>query len=364
MKNYKERTSKKLTNSRKRIISSIFGLGMVASMLCYSTASAHETTTILAKKLASNIQYTTSGRDLLSDYKKDSALCQKLAQEYAEHRTSLSEETEKKLNEMGVFDDEINDLSQEQLKSIDGAYNCSVKINYYEEDAKGKYKKMNLTEIDNAVEEKYGEEIEKNKENSGIKSILNKTIFGAVTAGAKTTATTTTSKSGAMKQVLWCVQNYKGGNVRISYLCTWLKRPKYKGVDVIGIYIDDAKVVPKSSSIKHICEYTPHGADYETKSYTDNTPAQTTSNGVAFTFKVFSNEAANIKDERILLQMSCEPKSKKIYAWGTYIHAKKNTTIAPGVSISTGGISVSVSASQSDVYEQITNNPYIAFSTK
>ena len=85
---------------------------------------------------------------------------------------------------------------------------------------------------------------------------------------------------------------------------------------------------------------------------------------VAFTFKVFSNEAANIKDERILLQMSCEPKSKKIYAWGTYIHAKKNTTIAPGVSISTGGISVSVSASQSDVYEQITNNPYIAFSTK
>lgn len=161
MKNYKERTSKKLTNSRKRIISSIFGLGMVASMLCYSTASAHETTTILAKKLASNIQYTTSGRDLLSDYKKDSALCQKLAQEYAEHRTSLSEETEKKLNEMGVFDDEINDLSQEQLKSIDGAYNCSVKINYYEEDAKGKYKKMNLTEIDKAVEEKYGEEIEK-----------------------------------------------------------------------------------------------------------------------------------------------------------------------------------------------------------
>ena len=52
MKNYKERTSKKLTNSRKRIISSIFGLGMVASMLCYSTASAHETTTILAKKIS------------------------------------------------------------------------------------------------------------------------------------------------------------------------------------------------------------------------------------------------------------------------------------------------------------------------
>ena len=79
-----------------------------------------------------------------------------LKSEASVRRTKISEKIEKKLNEQGIFDDEINMLDKQTIKNVEEGNQYSVYIDYFEENTEDgdiSDKEMSATEVDNLISE-------------------------------------------------------------------------------------------------------------------------------------------------------------------------------------------------------------------
>ena len=67
-------------------------------------------------------------------------------------------------------------------------------------------------------------------------------------------------------------------------------------------------------------------------------------------------------NEKIQIKFQCKPTSKKATILTThYWHSKTNKSISPSIGFSSGGVSVGVSGSSKNYYEEINHNAYLVY---
>ncbi|MFQ9514227.1 MAG: hypothetical protein ACLRZ9_00220 [Eubacterium sp.] len=322
-----------------------------------------------------------SFHNLEDNYDEDSALCKKLEYDAENDVTDLSTDKEERLNCLGVFDEDIQKLNGESLEKIEKAENIEITIEYSQvNDLSENQTKMSNDEIDSIVEE----QIEENKlnyeeEHGIINQILEKIGVLPVNINASAPiardSESGTSASGAMKQIIYACQYKKGTKVEVIATATWLKDAYYKNKDVFGVSLKNATVVNKTSKCYHTgtLKYY-YGGKWNSKYYSTNPTAKTVStDGIAYTVNLFGtrgvgvladSDAGYFENETIMITFDCNvdnTKIKKIVLVPHYKHSKTSKSISPNVSVSTSGISVSVSGSTKNYYEEITRNPLLEF---
>ncbi|MCM1181603.1 MAG: hypothetical protein NC347_15215 [Clostridium sp.] len=356
----------------QKISAIITAIGMVTTMTSYNMARASEVEFNGSDTL---VNYDTNANDLLENYDEDSELCRKLQLEYDSSTTGLSEEKEKELNAMGIFDSDIELLGEETMDKIEDAYSYSISVMYYEENTKdGSLEEMSPSGVDELIGDVYGEELQEAEEAqvSGLDKMLSGTIFGAVKASAKSKSLVKKSASGKVKQMLAFIQRKKGGKVNVAYTCTWLQEPKCRKTDFLFLGVKDARCLTDTWEALHTCKYADGINKYENfkeerKNYRAASPY-----GMAVDYSFFPNRAAGIENESFVLKFDCEPGKKKIYATGLYYHCKNEAKLSLGLgiglTIGADGLSFGPSASGAgsveDVYSIVTNNPSTYFDTK
>lgn len=345
----------------KKVLVFSMSLGMIISLSSYDLALAK----IKGYNKSGFMKYDTNANNLLDNNKKGSELCNKLQNDYNKSVTRLSEKREKEMNAIGVFDSEIQALDEKTIDEINNAYSCSVTIRYYEENTtNGTLEEMSSSGIDDIIQELYKDDEEKI---NPVEKFLSKIIFNSIEVEAKSKSDVTISPSGKMKQIICCTQTRKGGDIKVSYLCKWLQRPKYKKKDIAGIYLKNATPRKNTWKATHQCEYRENANNsYKTESKEIKNYKYSTE-GMATSFNLFTGTLVDIKDERILIEFYCTMDDKDwdyIVASGEYYHCKVNTSYSPGISISKDGISLSMSIAWADVYNCIGNNPAVTFYVK
>lgn len=170
----------------QRISAIITAVGMVVSMTSYNMAKASEIEINKVNDDSALVGYETNANNLVDDYDEDSELCQKLELDYENSTTDLSEEREKEINEIGVFDSDIESLDDETVEKLDNAYSYSMSVMYYGENPEdGTLEELSKNETDEVIQDVYGEEIEEAAEEGNIlEQALENTVFGAAKAKA------------------------------------------------------------------------------------------------------------------------------------------------------------------------------------
>lgn len=357
----------------QRISAIITAVGMVVSMTSYNMAKASEIEINKVNDDNALVGYETNANNLVDDYDEDSELCQKLELDYENSTTDLSEEREKELNEIGVFDSDIEAWDDDMIEKINNAYAYSMSVMYYGENHEdGTLEELTVEETDEVIKDVYGEELEEKEEKDNIfEQALGNTVFGAVKASAKSSSDSGKEQSvdsGKVKQMIACIQTAKDKPINVIYTISWLVRPSHKKFDIAGIYLGNASPNKESFKAHHKCLYrqiytAPYVKEDEKVDY-----YSVSGNGMSARYGLFNNNLVDIKDEVFVMSFDCTIKSRKnqnyIEATGVYYHCKVNKTISPGVSIGSGGISLSVSGGVSEVYSFVPQNPYVKFFPK
>lgn len=182
--------------------------------------------------------------NLVNDNESQSALCEKLWNDYNINTTNLSPEVERELNAVGVTDAAINELDNETISEIENSINTKVTISYFEVDEQtGDMKEMNNEEIDQffKLQSDEGKNIE--DENKISTYVYNED---------KESKTNTT---GVLQQTIYACQQSKGGKVSVTATASWLKEATYKGIDVFGVTTSNVQMDTSSYSCTHKANY-------------------------------------------------------------------------------------------------------------
>ena len=243
---------------------------------------------------------------------------------------------------------------------------------------------MKQEEVDDIIEENIEKGIYEyqEKENIVSKIFTKMGIKSVEVKGAtKSASDTDYSPSKAVKSVLICTQEKKGGKISVSYTASWLKEAYYRGKDVLGVTMKRA-YYDKSSlkcyhSAKHYWTQTVYldkhafRRNYSETLNTKPTAKNTGVSGFTFTVNLFgernkmnglgiSNE--KYTNEYINIRFTCKASSKKNVIMATdYNHWKSNKSVSPSISISGGGISVGVSGRSTNYYQKLDGNAYVNF---
>ena len=301
--------------------------------------------------------------NLVNDNESQSALCEKLWNDYNINTTNLSPEVERELNAVGVTDAAINELDNETISEIENSINTKVTISYFEVDEQtGGMKEMNNEEIDQffKLQSDEGKNIEdKNK------------ISTYVYNEDKESKTNTT---GVLQQTIYACQQSKGGKVSVTATASWLKEATYKGIDVFGVTTSNVQMDTSSYSCTHKANYVHKdaltGKLESTAKKTNPTSFCDIGPGIAYNVNLFGTaktENDQYCQETIIVKFSCklfDEKVKKMEFTSHYFHAKTNKEFTPSIAIGTGGISVSVSGNSSISYTEMDRNPKLYFTFK
>lgn len=360
----------------QRISAIITAVGMVVSLTSYNIAKASEIEINKVNDDNALVGYETNANNLVDDYDEDSELCQKLELDYENSITDLSEEREKELNEIGVFDSDIEAWDDDMIEKINNAYAYSMSVMYYGENHEdGTLEELTAEETDEVIEDVYGEELEETKEEKEniLEQALENTVFGAVKAKAKSYSDTKIQSvdSGKIKQILACIQKTKGGDINVIYSNLWLVRPFHVKTDVAGVSLKNA--TPLSGTAKAYYKYEYMFSDFgkwqkpEKPRYTDK--IKQSGFGVAAEFEfMYSSPKLEFRNDLFIIDFDCKIDDKKkrtgICATGNYCHCTAKRTVSPGICIGVDSISVSVSGSYSDVYKTVLPNPMVNFFPK
>ena len=324
--------------------------------------------------------------NLMQDYDKDSVVCGKLKYDKEKHESKLSKGVEEKLNEAGVFDSEIAGLEAKEIKKINAAETISVQVGYYSVDNEtGERDEMSQEDVEELIEEKIDAgEMDYDEPNDSIVSSCAFAIgLGSIKAkAAKTKRKTEYSSSGALKQVLICSQSCEGGSISVTFQATWLEEAYYRGKDVVGVSLDNMRIIDNSWSCKHtakVVEMDGWGRQYKSTKTTHPKSFHkgASSSGIAVEVNLFGNrDTINYQeaygnwwtwynDETIKISFDCKRKSSKddkvCSLSSDYYHWKSSLSVDPSISFDTGGITVSVAASKKDYYQKIFNNVYLTY---
>ncbi len=301
--------------------------------------------------------------NLVNDNESQSALCEKLWNDYNINTTNLSPEVERELNAVGVTDAAINELDNETISEIENSINTKVTISYFEVDEQtGDMKEMNNEEIDQffKLQSDEGKNIE--DENKISTYVYNED---------KESKTNTT---GVLQQTIYACQQSKGGKVSVTATASWLKEATYKGIDVFGVTTSNVQMDTSSYSCTHKANYVHKdaltGKLESTAKKTNPTSFFDRGPGIAYNVNLFGTaktENDQYCQETIIVKFSCklfDEKVKKMEFTSHYFHAKTNKEFTPSIAIGTGGISVSVSGNSSISYSEMDRNPKLYFTFK
>lgn len=301
--------------------------------------------------------------NLVNDNESQSALCEKLWNDYNINTTNLSPEVERELNAVGVTDAAINELDNETISEIENSINTKVTISYFEVDEQtGDMKEMNNEEIDQffKLQSDKGKNIE--DENKISTYVYNED---------KESKTNTT---GVLQQTIYACQQSKGGKVSVTATASWLKEATYKGIDVFGVTTSNVQMDTSSYSCTHKANYVHKdaltGKLESTAKKTNPTSFFDRGPGIAYNVNLFGTaktENDQYCQETIIVKFSCklfDEKVKKMEFTSHYFHAKTNKEFTPSIAIGTGGISVSVSGNSSISYTEMDRNPKLYFTFK
>lgn len=301
--------------------------------------------------------------NLVNDNESQSALCEKLWNDYNINTTNLSPEVERELNAVGVTDAAINELDNETISEIENSINTKVTISYFEVDEQtGDMKEMNNEEIDQffKLQSDEGKNIE--DENKISTYVYNED---------KESKTNTT---GVLQQTIYACQQSKGGKVSVTATASWLKEATYKGIDVFGVTTSNVQMDTSSYSCTHKANYVHKdaltGKLESTAKKTNPTSFCDIGPGIAYNVNLFGTaktENDQYCQETIIVKFSCklfDEKVKKMEFTSHYFHAKTNKEFTPSIAIGTGGISVSVSGNSSISYTEMDRNPKLYFTFK
>lgn len=301
--------------------------------------------------------------NLVNDNESQSALCEKLWNDYNINTTNLSPEVERELNAVGVTDAAINELDNETISEIENSINTKVTISYFEVDEQtGDMKEMNNEEIDQffKLQSDEGKNIE--DENKISTYVYNED---------KESKTNTT---GVLQQTIYACQQSKGGKVNVTATASWLKEATYKGIDVFGVTTSNVQMDTSSYSCTHKANYVHKdaltGKLESTAKKTNPTSFCDIGPGITYNVNLFGTaktENNQYCQETIIVKFSCklfDEKVKKMEFTSHYFHAKTNKEFTPSIAIGTGGISVSVSGNSSISYTEMDRNPKLYFTFK
>ena len=149
-------------------------------------------------------------------FDKDGSLSKKLEYDVDNNVTKLPDEIEEQLNEIGVFDEDINSLNSDTIKELSKACNISVQIEYTGIDKDDEVFKMNNGDINDLIDEciddntiEYEEYEEKQNFLDNILTkvgIIPEKVYGAGRINEQNSekrGCDGVSESGAMKQLIY-----------------------------------------------------------------------------------------------------------------------------------------------------------------
>lgn len=335
--------------------------------------------------------FTTDAPNLIDNYDEDSALCKKLEYDVENHATKLKSDVEEDLNKIGVFDEEIEDLDDDTINTLNKSINTHVYVSYdIVNNLTGQYEHMKDDEIDNLVEEEitkdnldYEEEEDSILEKVGTILGIEATKVNA--AEPKYEKWDHPTGYNALKQTVYACQFKKGGIIYVTAKATWVKEAHYRNKDVFGVRVSRADIISKSWKCEHTVTHRTEsfvgqgifGKWIKTK---DNPKTNPTAwkivgkgDGIMYTVNLFgdrTNMNRNLRqgvqeyydNEKIQIKFQCKPTSKKATILTThYWHSKTNKSISPSIGFSSGGVSVGVSGSSKNYYEEINHNAYLVY---
>lgn len=328
--------------------------------------------------------YETSAPNLLDGCEENSVIQKKLEYDVENDTTKLKDNVEVELNEIGIFDEEINDLDDDTIDALNRSINTQISISYIEiDELTGKTKELSADEIDEEIQD----QIDSNKieyEDESIMETLGEKIgFLPVTVKAsepvyeKWDYPTTKNK---VKQTVYACQFKKKGTIYVTAKAYWLKEAYYRNIDVFGVTVGRGDIVPNSWSCKHTAtyRYTATSPFYSTGTQKMEThPSAVTigdsGSGLAYKVNLFGDRSKmkaceyagtieHYDDEKIEVKFQCKYESKKSVKFVTsYHHSETNKTITPSIGVDSGGISVSVSSSSTQYYSKLSYNAYLLY---
>lgn len=155
----------------------------------------------------------TNVLNLVNNNGEESILLEKLEYDADNNVTQLPEDIEEGLNEVGVFDSEIEQLDNYTIEKLEDSINTQVSVIYYKNNEKtGVQEEMNQEDVDNIIEENIQDGVyEYEEEENFVSKIFTKIGLKPVDVkAAKASASNTDySPSKAVKSVLICTQEKK-----------------------------------------------------------------------------------------------------------------------------------------------------------
>lgn len=350
----------------------IWMLICLSSPICARSKSAHVAGGDTVK------EYRTNAPNLIDGCDKDTALGRKLKYDVDNDATKLNDEIEIKLNKIGVFDEEINDLDKQTVKDLNRSINTQVSISYIKIDEKHKtVEDLSLTEINNEIQN----QIKNKKIQCYEENVEKRMVRGSAKSEKKFRKSDDHSKNKRqLKEILYVCQFKKKGNIHVTARACWMKEAYYKNTDVFGVNVGRGDIVPNSWSCKHTAmyRYTAISPFYSTgKQKYESKPSAVkiggSGNSLAYKVNLFGDRkkmkasaSAGIiehyENENIEIKFECRYESKKSVKFVTsYSHLETNKTVTPSIGFGSGGISVSVSSSSSQYYVNFCHNAYLLY---
>lgn len=323
----------------RRAIAIVSAMAIVATSGTVYQCGKECMTSIFDKNV--NVTCTSNAKNLINNKDQDSMLCNKLVYDKENNTTKLPAGIEKKLNEAGVFDSDINTYSEEDIKEISEAENIFVDVNYYTYDKDGNKEKASDEEIEIAIAE--------NIENGSIKyeekdtSMFEKAMACLGLEPIKASAqmgyyNARTSNSGMMRETVVGSQESAGKVVSITYTAKWIHDPVCRYKDVMGFVFDNSKMYLKPGSSSASVSYQDETHTWQSKKLQTREDLS----GVSTIVNLKGRDYATITMKFKIVPNNA--KRKNLIFKTSYRHTKKSYSIGVGnISISyPEGISISV----------------------
>lgn len=375
---------------QKKILASLMVAVMAITNNSLTSVNGFEEESIITNKTCVVTSESDEIANLENGFDKDGSLSKKLEYDVDNNVTKLPDEIEEQLNEIGVFDEDINSLNSDTIKELSKACNISVQIEYTGIDKDDEVFKMNNGDINDLIDEciddntiEYEEYEEKQNFLDNILTkvgIIPEKVYGAGRINEQNSekrGCDGVSESGAMKQLIYAYQWQKGGQLYVVASATWLKEAHYRNKDVFSVHVGGTTIIPKHSECTHTVNaviINPFDiANIQTGQLKTNPTAHVYSgnnNSLAYTVDLFGTRGEETAfvgyvNEKIEIKVRCNVSGKgnKTVPISThYMHCKTSIGVSPSVSLDGSGIpGIGVGFNVAAKYEEITNNAILNY---
>lgn len=161
----------------------------------------------------------------------------------------LDKKVEKKLNDGGMFDHEIEMMNENEIKAVENAELISIVTKFYGIDEEGNAYEMSEEEIDTVIEQEFADEISEYADESIIESTLQSLGFIPQTVYASNSLSDyEVSPSGCLKKTLIITQNKPTSDAHVIAYFSWVTNPGYRLTDAAYVLIEGANIRDNSNA--------------------------------------------------------------------------------------------------------------------